>query len=55
MFGKMQESRLAEIFPFICISASWGQCSPWELADGFQITDIVIPGLRNSHLEGGNP
>ena len=71
MYGKMQVSGLTEIIPFICISAVWGQppaswffyiprslftvgktrklderhCSPlWALS-----------GLRDSHLEAGNP
>ena len=26
MFGKMRESALIEIMPFICISPTWGQC-----------------------------
>ena len=25
MYGKMQESGIIEVIPFICISAIWGQ------------------------------
>ena len=53
MYGKMQESGLTEIIPFICISAIWGQrllvfsahLREQPQHDSCQITGVVLfPG-----------
>ena len=31
------------------------QCLPWGMADGHQLAEIVLPGLKNFHLEDWNP
>ena len=65
MYGKMQESGLTEIIPFICTSAIWAsilcfpQCSlqgvaaaSWLPDHSYYFPSWLPLGLRNSHLEG---
>ena len=70
VWGKMQECRLTEIIPFICISAIWGFFpvfftsptssarltlgSGWWLLESRYWSSWVPSGLRNSHLEAWN-
>ena len=52
MYGKMQESGLTEIIPFICISAIWGQrllvfsahLREQPQPDSCRITGVLFPG-----------
>lgn len=44
LFMGRCKSGLTEIFPSVCISAIWGQCSLWGVAGGCQIACIVLTG-----------
>ena len=41
MYGRMQ------LIPFLCISAIWGQCSPWGVVDSAREQALLFLSSEN--------